>query len=440
MLSEYHESIGIKRNMGKVSKRQRKFLSKSLLTHRKKGGVRRTDGKNKQGTRGGTFAAEKQPSAAPQERKTLPDGVDTEAFLECPWLNEKSCTASPTDSNVDPFRVEESVLESREKTVSIFNKRSTPSCSSQDNGLSAETVQAMLGRAVDEGSVNELILTVRSLELSFSRSASPPSAAETELRTEPGSRAWNALRRDGFGRLHVAFMAQLGPNREGDDSIHEWEEAVHAHRQQFVKAKAWPHLGSALLAFLTAALDSLGTPETEAETTAAASNTHTKDAHKRGIIVEGLARMRYHLSFLFPFPRLARRYLSYLLGILETTDDVTSISLAFLRLYELSTSQPMPFLHDAFKGTYRAYRAAAERIGGDGRSAAFGVRASVLDVGGSENESLSLLRECLAELYGVEKPSAYLVRDYAAMPGSTVRESSQVTAISITANASQDRF
>lgn len=413
--------------MGKVSKRQRKFLSKNLLPHRKKGGARRSDGKDKQGARGGTFAAEKQPSAAPQERKTLPDGVDTEAFLECPWLSQKSCAASPTDNNVDPFRVEESVLESRAKFVSVSNKRSMPSCSSRNSGLSSETVQAMLGRAVDEGSVNELILTVRSLELSFSRSASPPNAAEIELRTEPGSRAWNALGGDGFGRLHVAFMAHLGPNREGDDSIQEWKEAAHAHRQQFVKAKAWPHLGSALLAFLTAALDSLGTPETDAdaETAAAASKTHTKDAHKRDTIVKGLARMRYHVPFMFPFPRLARRYLSYLLGILETTDDGTCLSLAFLRLYELSTSQPMPFLHDAFKGAYRAYRAAAERIGGGGRSAVIGVRAGVPGVGRGRNESLSLLRECLAELFGVEKPSAYLVRGYAAMPGSTVRESLQ---------------
>lgn len=412
--------------MGKVSKRQRKFLSKNLLPHRKKGGARRTAEKDKKGGRVGTFAAEKQPSAAPQERKTLPDGIDTEAFLDCLWLSQEACAAAPTDNNVDPFRLQESALESRAKSVSASNKRSKPSCRSRNSGLSAETVQAILGRAVDGGSVNELILTVRALELSFSRSASSPSAAEIELRAEPGSRAWNALRGDGFGRLHVAFMAHLGPDREGADSKEEWEEVAHTHRQQFVKAKAWPHLGSALLAFLTAALDSLGTPETETETTAAASKAHAKDAHKRGVLVEGLARMRYHLPFLFPFPRLARRYLSYLLGILETADDSVSISLAFLRLYELSTSQPMPFLHDAFKGAYRAYRAAAERIGGGGRAEAIGVRAGVLGVEGGGNGSLSLLRECLAELYGVEKPSAYLVRGYAAgaaLPGSTVRGS-----------------
>lgn len=123
--------------------------------------------------------------------------------------------------------------------------------------------------------------------------------------------------------------------------------------------------------------------------------------------------MRNHVPLLFPFPRLARRYLAFLLDVIEATDDEAALSLAFVRLYELSTSQPMPFLHDAFKGAYRCYRRAAERVGGVGRVA--GGTGGVLGRGArgaglsSSSSLLPLLRECLAELFGVEKPSAYLV-------------------------------
>ena len=395
--------------MGKVSKRQRKFLSKNVLPHRKKGGLRRTTvGKDKQSARSGTASApEKQPPAA--TRKTLPDGIDTEAFLECPWLTQEACTTAPADNTVPIFRLEETVLESRpEKSPSGSHKRFKVRGSSPSSSLSAEVAEAMVGRAVDGSSIDDLLRVVRALQIScdcIPEGVPPPSAAEGELRAEPGSSAWDALRMEGFGRLHTAFLAHLGPDQDNGNSPEEWEEAVHVHRQKFAKAKAWPRLGSALLAFLTIALDSLGT----SETTSTSGSRGEGDAQKSCTLVEGLVRMRNHVPLLFPFPRLARRYLSYLLGVLETVDDRAAVSLAFVRLYELSTSQPMPFLHDAFKGAYRIYRTTAERIGAGASAGAVGGRAGVLGKGTNGDGSLPLLRECFAELFGVEKPSAYLV-------------------------------
>ncbi|CAN0341806.1 unnamed protein product, partial [Hapterophycus canaliculatus] len=189
--------------------------------------------------------------------------------------------------------------------------------------------------------------------------------------------------------------------------------AVRAHRQQLERAEAWPTLGGALLSFLTTALDHIET-ETGGPTLAAAgesngvsggsSSSSSKDKGTKSDLVKGLARMQKHIPLLFPFPRLARRYLAFLLAVLQASDNTAELSLAFVRLYELSTSQPMPFLHDAFKGSYRCYRAASERIGGGAKGAA-GVMARSGSVGAG---TLPLLRECFAELFGVEKPSAYL--------------------------------
>ncbi|CAM9398596.1 unnamed protein product [Scytosiphon promiscuus] len=421
--------------MGKINKRQRKFLSKKVLPHRKKGGVRRD--KNSKGSKAGNEVAPG-PSTAEQHRKTLPDGLDETAFLKCTWLSREACAAAGHDTCVAPFQPDEGLLEglsleepvangsSKRKKASKGGSASTSTSTSTSGGLTATVARAMIGRAVDEASVADLLRVVWALEMTSaavaeqasstsSASSSPAVEQHQALRAAPGSEAASVLRDEAMPRLHLAFRAHLGPERDEGDSTEEWEDAIRAHRQQLERAEAWPKLGGALLSFLTSTLDNVET-QMERPTLAAArvgdgeSNNNSSSSSKKGgsssALLEGLARMRDHIPLLFPFPRLARRYMAFLLAVLETSDDTAELSLAFVRLYELSTSQPMPFLHDAFKGSYRCYRAAAERVGGGAKGAA-GVMARSGGVGGGAGP-LPLLRECFAELFGVEKPSAYL--------------------------------
>lgn len=393
--------------MGKVNKRQRKFLSKKVLPHRKKGGVRRDKSKTNKGGREDATApavGEEQ-----QQRKTLPDGLDTATFLECDWLSRDACAVAGRDACVAPFEPDAALLEG---TTGAHGKRGKSS--NRSGGLTGETARSLVGRAIDDASIDDLFRAVWALQAAASTAppSSSPATGHALLRAEPASEAAGILRTEAFSRLHQAFRAHLGPERDEGDSAEEWEDAVRAHRQQLERAEAWPELGGALLSFLTTALDHT---EAQAETlipaTAVASSS-SSSGNKSGRasaapLVEGLVRMKDHVPLLFPFPRLARRYLVFLLSVLERSDDTPTLSVAFVRVYELATSQPMPFLHDTFKGCYRCYRAAADRIGARGKGAA-GAKAGA---GSGGAGSLPLLRECIAELFGVEKPSAYLVRN-----------------------------
>eukprot|EP00903_Cladosiphon_okamuranus_P016195 g14945.t1 len=398
--------------MGKVNKRQRKFLSKKVLPHRRKGGARR-DGKAKKDTSKGGREDAPAPAAGEQQRKTLPDGVDTAAFLECKWLSRDVCAAAGRDACVGPFEPDAAFLEGARAQA----KRSKSGKGTKHgSGLTEEAARYLIAQAIENESIDDLLRVVWALQAaSTTTTTATPSSSSSPatgqaLRAEPGSQAVKALRKEAFSRLHLAFRAHLGPEREEGDSAKEWEDAVRAHRQQLEKAEAWPQLGGPLLTFLTTALDHM---EVEAETSipalaAAASTTSKSSSARAAPLVEALARMKDHVPLLFPFPRLARRYLVFLLSVLELADDAPTLSLAFVRVYELATSQPMPFLHDAFKGSYRCYRAAAGRIG----AARKGTVTAVGAAGGKKRNdgagSLPLLRECFAELFGVEKPSAYL--------------------------------
>lgn len=403
--------------MGKINKRQRKFLSKKVLPHRKKGGVRRDDNKKSKGnnSKGGQEDASAGAAAGEQKRKTLPEGLDTAAFLECPWLSREACAAAGRDVCVAPFEPDSDLLEDGTQAAPSSRKhgeRRGSSTSSSSNLLAEKTARAMIERAADEESIDDLLCVVSALQTAAAV------AASTATRTEA------------LSRLHLAFRAHLGPKREEGTSGEEWEDAVRAHRQQLERAEAWPKLGGPLLSFLTTALDHMEKVEVgttisdaaDAGSTAVGSGKSSSSGKQNGsdtaaaaaaaaALVGGLTSMQHHVPLLFPFPRLSRRYLAFLLRVLETTDDTATVSLAFVRLYELSTSQPMPFLHDAFKGSYRCYRAVAERVGAGGKGAAavgkVGVKAGSSGAGAG---SLPLLRECLSELFGVEKPSAYLVR------------------------------
>eukprot|EP00752_Nemacystus_decipiens_P006719 g6042.t1 len=412
--------------MGKVNKRQRKFLSKKVLPHRKKGGARRDNNKNKPSKAGGGDGdgATPTPTAGEQQRKTLPDGVDTAAFLECGWLSRDACAAAGRDTCVTPFDPDAALLEvagAPAKPV-MHGKKSGKGGTKHSGGLTPEAARSLVARAVENGSIDDLLRAVWGLQAAAATTstattpalpASSPAAGRA-LRAAAGSEAAKTLRSEALSRLHLAFRAHLGPEREEGDSPDEWEDAVRAHRQKLEKSEAWPRLGGALLSFLTTTLDHLEAEAEEFVAAAAAAAAAGKTSSASAVpLVEGLARLKDHVPLLFPFPRLARRYLAFLLGVLESTDDASALSLAFVRVYELATSQPMPFLHDAFKGAYRCYRTAAERVGARGRGAATATAGSAAggkprSGGGGGAGSLPLLRECFAELLGVEKPSAYL--------------------------------
>lgn len=418
--------------MGKVSKRQRKFLSKKVLPHKKKGG-RRVDSKAKGGDRNNGDADELQAPTLAEQRRTLPDGLDTTSFFECSWLTQQACAAAERDTCVATFEPDQSLLEAQQASATTTTAKRRKSASKGDDGggpLSEATARAMISRAVDKGSADDLLRTVWALRAAQPTTSNAVTAeipgSAPGLRAVPGSKAVDVLRREGLGRLHLAFRAHLGPEREEGDSPEEWEDAIRAHRQQLEKSDAWARLGGALLSFLTTAFENLEAAAASASS-ASSSSTAVSSSNATGVdgssssngsssskgcaakdpttsLVEGLLRMGDHIPLLFPFPRLARQYLVLLLGVLETSSDGDSaaLSLASVRMYELSTSQAMPFLHDAFKGAYRCYREAAERVGGGG--------AGVLTRARRGAGSLPMLREFFAELFGVEKPSAYLVR------------------------------
>lgn len=419
--------------MGKVNKRQRKFLTKNVLPHRKKGGKHVDKNSKGKGKRGDEHEAA--PRAVPQERRTLPDGLNATSFLDCSWLNRTVCAAAQPDVCVSPFEPEELWLDA---PTAAGLKRSK---SSSTSSLSEKTVLAMVHRAVDEASMDDLRRLVWSLRESQRSTASNAQSANGHentaesvrhhsLRAVPGSKACLSLFNNALGRLHLAFRTHLGPEPKEGDSSEESADAIHAHRQKLEKAELWPQTGGALLCFLTTALEHLEASFTgisEAADVPGSGGKVGKNSGKAGKDVErrppnikapaaapsgqrdntsllqGLALMQSHIPLLFPFPRLARRYLAFLLVVLETAESESVLSLAFVRLYELSTSQPMPFLHDAFKAVYQCYRGAAERVGSGGRGGV--ARGRGVGLG-----SLPLLRECFSELYGVEKPSAYLVR------------------------------
>ncbi|CAM9632365.1 unnamed protein product, partial [Sphacelaria rigidula] len=404
--------------MGKVSKRQRKFLSKKILPHKKKTGKRGVVEKKKsKDSTGGDRSQQQQQQ--PRTAKTLPDGLDTTAFLQCPWL--VSSAKDERDTCAAAFVVAPELLQIQGTarstcTTTSRKKKRKSTCDDSDNNsnsgtnvarLTEQAVRDMIGAAVHQASKDDLLRLVWSLQTpqqqQQQQQASPPNSVPTTWPVlAPESLAHSVLlSAEGLGRLHIAFRLHLGPKREEGSTPEEWDEAALVHRQLLGKSEAWPVLRAPLLTFLAAALRTL---EDQAMVVMGGGG-DGKAERSRGALEEGLRLLQPRVPLLFPFPRLARQHLVFLLGLLETSDNPAVISLAFVRLYELATSQPMPFLHDAFKGVYRSYRAAADRVG----ALAHGRRECE---GGSWGEGtvdvLPLLRECIAELFGVEKPSAYL--------------------------------
>lgn len=427
--------------MGKVSKRQRKFLSKNILPHKKKTTKRAFDnrkGDSNKSEAGKRTAQEQQHQQQPTV-KTLPEGVNVAAFLQCPWLDVTDAGLYERDTCVARFEPPAELLNTLKTAAepSTTNKKRKSTAPAPISGhLTEQAVRTMIDQGVEMSSIDDLLRMVWALRIAQEQqhqsqqivfSEFTKTAAETGVTPDvpipvPGSPAHALLvGPQGLGRLHLAFRAHLGPKQEEGSTLEEWEEAARGHRQLLEKSDAWPVLGGALLSFLTTALDTLEStcnflgcdPTGNEDPTPARNRADSKKdgGNENARLLEGLALMRTRIPLLFPFPRLARRHLVFLLGLLETNSDPAVVSLAFVRLYDLATSQPMPFLHDAFKGCCRSYRAAAERIGALARGEGRGGVGEGGGLGAGTSGVLPLLRECIAELFGVERPSAYLVRD-----------------------------
>jgi len=102
-----------------------------------------------------------------------------------------------------------------------------------------------------------------------------------------------------------------------------------------------------------------------------------------------LSRLERFLPFLIPFPRLAKFYLRTLLSLWATSEALDVKLSSFLRIRQAATVLPFPFLEDCLKGIYLAYA----------RNAKFVTETSL--------PGLTLMGNCVVELYGLDMTSAY---------------------------------
>jgi len=102
-----------------------------------------------------------------------------------------------------------------------------------------------------------------------------------------------------------------------------------------------------------------------------------------------LSRLERFLPFLIPFPRLAKFYLKTFLSLWATSEALDVKLSSFLRIRQAATVLPFPFLEHCLKGTYLSYA----------RNAKFVTETSL--------PGLTLMGNCLVELYGLDMTSAY---------------------------------
>ncbi|CAM9536172.1 unnamed protein product [Chrysoparadoxa australica] len=143
------------------------------------------------------------------------------------------------------------------------------------------------------------------------------------------------------------------------------------------KTKVWKPLQPIIYGFLRSALHALG---------------HLTD---KPLLHYFLKNMALYTQFLVPFPKTAKGYMKALLqfwGVAYTSDQVEEVAVqleAFLRLREVTVSQPYPFIEGSLKGIYLSYV----------RNVKFTNEATL--------PSITFMGNCVVELYGLDMAASY---------------------------------
>lgn len=111
-----------------------------------------------------------------------------------------------------------------------------------------------------------------------------------------------------------------------------------------------------------------------------------------------LSSLSKYVPYLTAFPKLAKPFLKTLVQLwsapLDTSEAYNAVRLqAFLRIRQLSITQPYPFIEEALKLTYLAYA----------KRSKFGTAANVTSV----LPTLTFMGNCIVELYTLDYASAY---------------------------------
>jgi nucleolar complex protein 2 len=180
-----------------------------------------------------------------------------------------------------------------------------------------------------------------------------------------------------MNKCHEAFRFHL---LSGDDaeSSSDWDENKPIHAKKLMKAPRWKNVHSILKTFLRNTIHVLS------------------EAKESGLVTFILKSLSNYVPFLTPFPRMAKGLLKTLTALWAAPLDDSiqqnyqSVRLhAFLRIRQLSFTQPFPFIEDCLKQTYLAYA----------RTAKFTSETTL--------PTLTFMGNCLVELYSLDIDSSY---------------------------------
>lgn len=177
-----------------------------------------------------------------------------------------------------------------------------------------------------------------------------------------------------LNNCHKAFRFHLLVDAEEED----WDENKPIHPKRLMKSPRWKNVHSILKMFLRNTIHVLS------------------EAKESGLLTFVLKNLSSYVPFLTPFPRMAKGLLKTLstLWAAPLDDSVQkayqSVRLhSFLRIRQLSLTQPFPFVEDCLKQIYLAYA----------NNAKFTSETSL--------PTLTFMGNCVVELYSVDIDSSY---------------------------------
>jgi len=170
-------------------------------------------------------------------------------------------------------------------------------------------------------------------------------------------------------------------DEEGDTDAKTVDENKPINPKLLFKSSNWPILRPYLESFLKSTLHLLS----EAG----------KEANLQKFVLQSLAK---YVPLLTAFPKISKPMLKICVKLwsapLDTSEEYQMVRLqAFLRIRQLSITQPYPFIEDALKMTYLSY---AQR-------SKFGTASNVTTV----LPTLTFMGNCIVELYTLDYASAY---------------------------------